>query len=341
MHTELLKEGQEHLWKEYVEKNPEATFFHKIEWRDAVADLYGFTPFYIIVQENDEVKGILPLFLTPQGLFQKKLVSVPFAVLGGVIGDNSEYENTLVQKAIELTESTGADFLELRNFNPKPGNLTMRSPFYTFILKLEDDPDLLWRSMHNEMRRCVRRSRDYGIYTDLHESDIKSFYSIYAKAHRDLGTPAADFRWISKIFNMFPENHRIANAYLGNKIVATIMVREYKDTIGAVFGHVIREYRNMYPLYLLYWSLIEEGCERGFKKFDFGRSIEESGTFRFKKRWGAKPCKLHYQFYMSGNVKIIDTSQSGSARRKFAAVWKRLPLFLVNKLGPVIRRYYP
>ncbi|MCD6117679.1 FemAB family PEP-CTERM system-associated protein [bacterium] len=341
MQIAILKKEQDVLWKEYIEKNPETTFFHKIEWRDLVVDLFGFTPYYLIATDGNVFKGVLPLFLTPHGLFQKKMVSVPFAVAGGVCGDDRETEKALIKKAIELTKSKGADFLELRNFNHKPGNLTQSSPYFTFMLKLPDDSEIIWKSMHNEMRRCVRRSREYGITLDLDNKDIKGFYSIYAGAHRFLGTPPAGFKWIYEVFSRFPENHRIANAYIDGKVIATILVREYKDTIGAVFGHVIRDYRNMYPLYLLYWSLIEEGCKKGFKKFDFGRSIEESGTFKFKKRWGAEPHKLNYQYYKSNNKKVADTSQSGTARKKFAAVWKRLPLVIVNKLGPVIRGYYP
>ena len=341
MKIEILHKDLEEKWDQYVREKECATFFHQIAWRNLVVDLYGFSHFYVCAVEEDRIKGILPLFLTPHGPFKKKLVSVPFAVLGGVCADNGEIEEKLIKKAVEITESTDADFLELRNFYKVSGDLPVKSPYYTFILDLPDDSEIVWKSMHNEMRRCVRRSRDYGVKVDLNSNDLDKFYRIYSKANRDLGTPPSGSKWIKEVVSRFPENHRITYAYYEGKVVAAILVREYKDTVGAVFGHVIKEYRKKYPLYLLYWSLIEYACRRGFKKFDFGRSIEESGTFRFKKRWGAEPYRLHYQYFVPGKINIQDTSQSGTSRKKIAKIWKRLPVWASELLGPEIRKYYP
>jgi lipid II:glycine glycyltransferase (peptidoglycan interpeptide bridge formation enzyme) len=38
---------------------------------------------------------------------------------------------------------------------------------------------------------------------------------------------------------------------------------------------------------LLYWTMIRDSIERGYKVFDFGRSTPNEGTYNFKKQWGA------------------------------------------------------
>jgi CelD/BcsL family acetyltransferase involved in cellulose biosynthesis len=48
---------------------------------------------------------------------------------------------------------------------------------------------------------------------------------------------------------------------------------------------------------VLYWSLLERSVERGQAVFDFGRSSQDSPTFRFKKQWGARPNPTTWQFY--------------------------------------------
>jgi len=60
-------------------------------------------------KEEDEIKGVLPLFLMRSIFFGKKLVSVPFAPYGGVCGDNETIENALVEEAKRIVEECGAD----------------------------------------------------------------------------------------------------------------------------------------------------------------------------------------------------------------------------------------
>ena len=38
---------------------------------------------------------------------------------------------------------------------------------------------------------------------------------------------------------------------------------------------------------LMYWHLLQRTIQRGNRTFDFGRSSESSGTYRFKRQWGA------------------------------------------------------
>ena len=49
---------------------------------------------------------------------------------------------------------------------------------------------------------------------------------------------------------------------------------------------------------LMYWQLLCRSIERGQKTFDFGRSSQESNTFRFKKQWGAEGQPAVWQYYV-------------------------------------------
>ena len=53
-----------------------------------VKKTYKHKPIYLVAKENDEIKGVLPLFLMKSMIFGKKLVSVPFAPCGGACADN-------------------------------------------------------------------------------------------------------------------------------------------------------------------------------------------------------------------------------------------------------------
>ena len=81
--------------------------------------------------------------------------------------------------------------------------------------------------------------------------------------------------------------------------------------------------------------------ESGARRFDFGRSTPGSGTHRFKKQWGSseRPCFWHYGLLKTGEPPVRNTA---SPRLKLAVeAWKRLPLFVANRLGPLIVRRIP
>jgi hypothetical protein len=73
--------------------------FKSLMWRNVVEKTYKHKPIYLIAKEEREVKGVLPLFLMRSLVFGNKLVSVPFALYGGVCADNETAERALVGEA--------------------------------------------------------------------------------------------------------------------------------------------------------------------------------------------------------------------------------------------------
>lgn len=334
----ILKKTAEPGWNDYIQRNTSSTFFHQLAWRDLTVRTYPCEPVYLTAKEGGQVTGILPLMIARNGFFSKKLASLPYAVLGGVCADSGESAAALTARAKIITREKNLDFLELKQNFRLDDDFVVNKDYVTFLLRLENDPDIHWRSFYNEMRRCVRRGREAG-YTLSYSTDIGLFYRLIARAHRDLGTPVNSKAWIEGLVTTFPGQHRILTAVDGGRVIAVMLVREYRDTMDAVFGYVLREYRNVYPLYVMYWHLIQEACGRGLKIFNFGRSIRESGTFRFKQRWGAEPQQLYYH-YLPNRKSPLDLSQKSGERNRIAKIWTRLPLGIANTAGPLIRKYY-
>ena len=91
---------------------------------------------------------------------------------------------------------------------------------------------------------------------------------------------------------------------------------------------------------LLYWHLLERTIQRGQKVFDFGRSTQDSNTFKFKKQWGAQPVSAEWQYYVrSGNPG--ETRRDNPRYERFIRMWQRLPLGLSRLIGPSIVRCIP
>jgi hypothetical protein len=101
----------------------------------------------------------------------------------------------------------------------------------------------------------------------------------------------------------------------------------------------LREYFSKCPNNLLYWETIKRASERGCKQFDFGRSSVDSGTYHFKRQWGAKPLQIYWQT-LTFTVEAQISSPADNSKFQLALeVWKRLPVAVTTLIGPRVRKY--
>jgi hypothetical protein len=91
----------------------------------------------------------------------------------------------------------------------------------------------------------------------------------------------------------------------------------------------------------MYWELMRESCLLGFRIFDFGQSHSGSGTYEYKRHWGAMPEPLAYQYLLNSDTTFPQSSPSSPRRRPLIAAWKCLPLPLTKWIGPVLIRRLP
>ena len=90
---------------------------------------------------------------------------------------------------------------------------------------------------------------------------------------------------------------------------------------------------------LLYWETIRTACAEGFDRFDFGRSSRLSGTYRFKRQWGAREEPLFWYTIPLTARAGSPPSVSSGAPLALAQTWRKLPLAVTRRLGPRIRKY--
>ena len=48
-------------WEEFVHRCPDATFFHRIGWRDIIEQCFGHTTHYLLAERGAQIVGVLPL----------------------------------------------------------------------------------------------------------------------------------------------------------------------------------------------------------------------------------------------------------------------------------------
>ncbi len=344
MKVRYLTPADEARWDDFVLSESRCTFFHQIKWKLLIEKVHPrrfFHPRYLFAENENGIQGILPLFLFKHWYFGNKLISVPFAMVGGCCVNSQEAEFCLVDEAIRICKRENASYLELRQIDDLHQNLLVNDHYHTFILDLTPGVDAIFKGFRKDIRKRIRESESKPIRIDLETRDIETFYTVYSEGQHRLGTPVIKRDWVMNLFYDFPAYHKVAIAYHEDKPIAVKLIRMFKQDYDLVLGYALPEYRDLLPNHRIIWSALQDACERGFKHFDFGRSIPESGTFSFKEGWGTQDIQFHYQYFLNHAKHIPDTSQTNTSRQSLAAIWKRLPLPVANRLGPMIRTYFP
>lgn len=349
-------------WDQYVLSNPFSSCYHLSAWMRSIEQAYGHTCYWIAArrekERNDgrenqsEICGILPLVHVKHFLFGNSLVSLPFADLGGIVADELDVETALLQFAAELRRRISAQKVELRstgslNATGVMQDLDVHVASWKVLMtrELPGDPDRLFQEFKPKLRSQIRKPEKEGMQFLIGDAcHLDDFYGVFCENMRDLGSPVHSREWFRAVAAGFGQKCRFGVVYCKEKPVAAGIVLFHRDTVTIPWASSLRRYSASSPNMLLYWNFLKFACENGYKRFDFGRCTQGSGTYKFKEQWGAKPRPLHLasigsEVNSKNMIPGANTSLKEDSKRKYAArVWGRLPLFIANYMGPRVRK---
>jgi FemAB-related protein (PEP-CTERM system-associated) len=337
-----LSEKDEKKWDEFVKTNINTTFYHQIGWKKVVEETYGHKPYYLFAENSvEEVVGVLPMFLIKNIFFGKRLVSVPFAPYGGVCCETEDVGNALIDKAINTGKNLDVGYCEFRNFKNTNvhENFNCVKDYSTFILDLSNGVEHIWENMSRKVRNMIRKGGKSNLKFEVESNHNANseFYEIYTKNMKQLGTPVHSPNFFNNIHRIFPENVSIAKVELNEELIASLYLLKFKDMLVSGWGASLAEFLIYAPNDFIYWNSITYGCENNILWFDFGRSLTDSGNYKYKERWGSVEVPLLYYYYPPTKTIVAPQKEYG----KFAKMWSKLPLKVTKVIGPRVRRYIP
>ena len=328
-------------WQEYVRCCPQATLFHTWPWRDIAAGVYGLPSFYLMAKQDDQVCGILPLILIKGPLFGASLVSMPFADYGGICASTTEATARLVDAALELGRSLHVQYIELRQSTLLGLGLPCRSDKVTMVLPLRASEGQMWNRLPSERRNKIRKGLNGNVTAELLGPEaLDSFYDVYAETMRDLGSPGHSKLFFRAIIDVSPESIRIGLVRSMGKAIGAGICLRFKDSLLTEYSS-LKRYRKLQADILLNWEAMKYGIAHGAREIDFGRSTIGSGTFEFKRNWGATPRQLYWQYILLNQVSVPHVSSDNGRYGVLIEIWKRIPVRLAKKIGPILRRSIP
>ena len=321
----------------FVADHPEAELFHRPAWTRGVERGTGQAGRYLVAEDQaGRLAGLLPLTRIRSPLFGSALVSSGFGVGGGIVSGSGAAVEALAAAAWSLAEREGCPSVTLRGGRLPDGWRREGGVHAGFVRDLAATDDSILASIPRKQRAEVRRALALGLEVSRGRGPqaMDDHYHVYAESVRNLGTPVFPRALFEAMAREWGEAADIVLVRSGGRPVAAVLSFYFKGIVHPYWGGGTREARALRANDLLYFSLMRHAAGRGCTGFDFGRSKLGSGAFAFKKNWGFEPRPLTYA--TKGASRDLDP-RSPRYRLQTAA-WRRLPLPLANRLGPILAR---
>lgn len=328
-----LPVGDQARWDAYVRKTESATFFHLSGWRQVIEQAFGHRSHYLYAERDGQVVGILPLMHIDSRLFGNALISNAFCVYGGIVADDELAFAALCQQARQLAGELGVDYLEMRNRQRNHPDWPSKPLYATFIKTLEATPEAAFAAIPGKRRNHIRHAIKAGLSCEVSD-DVEAFYRCYAESVRNLGTPVFGKRYFQLLKQVFGDDCEIILVKQGQLSVAGVMSFYFRDQVLPYYAGGGKLARQLSAHDLMYWRVMCRGLERGCRVFDFGRSKQGTGAFRYKQFWGFQPQALYYEVDLIHAEHLPEVNPLNPKYRYFIAAWKRLPLAVSQWLGP-------
>jgi serine/alanine adding enzyme len=327
-------------WDAFVAASDKASVYHRSRWLQVIPEVFGHKVFYLAGRSSQgALTGALPLVQQRSVAFGNFLTSIPFYNYGGALGHDDAVIASLMRRGCELSRELGCSYIEFRDSEPRQGDWGVRTDKVAMLVNLPGDEAALSKQLGSKLRSQIKRAEreQASVHTGGLEL-LPDFYDVFCRNMRDLGTPVYPRVFFETLLRRCPSECLL------------VVVRRNQQPAAAAFL-VVASGRAEIPWAAcradakpagfnmrLYWESLRAAIAAGCREFDFGRSTTDSGTYRFKQQWGARPHQLywHRQSRRPGATAEQGPAAEGRLMRYAVQVWQRLPLGVANTLGPLI-----
>ncbi len=328
-------------WDAFVRSAPGGSPFHLVAWKRAVESAFGHRPYYLMAVRGGGLEGVLPLFEVRGLLGGRGLVSVPYAVYGGICAASDPAREALVDAARELARRIGAGYVELRHRVGQEIDLPTKNLYVTFSRPMSASEEENLSAIPRKQRRMTRQGLKHGLRSETGQAHLDQFWGVYAHSVHTLGSPVFPKRLFRAIAHEFGKECELLTVWKDQRMVSGVLSLYYEDQVLPYYGGALHDALPYAVNDFMYWELMCHVARAGCRTFDFGRSREGSGSYHFKRHWGFEPVPLPYQYILAKDREMPNLSPSNPKMHFAVETWKRLPLPLTKVVGPMLTRYLP
>jgi hypothetical protein len=334
---EIIDPSIDSRWDQFVKEHPFGWICHLSGWKYVLESSFKHLKGYyyaILNNSSGRFTAALPLFHVKSKLIGDRIVCMPFTTSCDPLVTQPEDLKAILDNIMKKKLSDDCYF-EIRTLfasnNIADDNFAKTCSYVYHYLELNIDPRCLMDNFH---RTCVKQRIRKAEKSDIickkarTKTDLAEFYRIYRINRKRLGLPSMPFCFFNNLWNTFypSDNLELLLAVKGERVVAGLMLFKFRDRISAEFSVHDNTYLKYSPSHCLLWEAIKEGCENGFKIFDFGRtSVFNKGLLNFKKRWNTKNINLAYFYYPKSKASLLAQKENTTKYKIISTICKNAP----------------
>lgn len=327
------------LWNDYVHRCPESSIYQDYRWREVLEKSFGLKTYYLMARNAGKVTGVLPLSLMKSCMMKSCLVSLSYLNYAGILAEDEETADKLLEQSKKILKEHRLAYLELRHAQDHNRSLVTRKHKVTMWLYLKSKAAEQWEALDKKVRNQIRKAEKEDFETRMGGMELlNDFYRVFARHMRDLGTPVLGQNFFQNILKVFPQDSRIFVVRYKNQPVAAALTLKHRDRIEIPWASSLKAFNPLCVNMLLYWKIIEYAIREKCRIFDLGRCTKNGSTYDFKKQWGCEEEQLYWQYASMNPSNLPAEHPANEGFSTLVSIWKRLPLFLANRLGPIVAK---
>ncbi len=332
-------------WDAFVRQAACGLPLHLSGWRQVMRDTYGYRTHYLMAHDDeDEILGVLPLFIVPSRLTGKRATTMP----GGLCAISEQAASRLIDQAVQIANAEGIGAVVIQDAREiwAPG-WHVESGHVYWTLSLPDTEESLWSRLDGNIRRQVRKGKKNGLRVEIDRNGrlLEPYYEIFSRFTHLAGTPVFSLEFLKNIIQTFAGGFNIALVWNEATPIAGYLQLEMNDTVYGMWGAALPETLILRPAYLALWEIMRDAIANKYSHLDMGRSPAGSNASKFKGQWGGISAPI-YQLILRENGQrangaVANQVQSDQRFQLFQQLWPRLPYSVTRRLGPKLRWHIP
>lgn len=329
-------------WPDFVMKNSYALPSHNPAWSEVIEQSFGHKSLVVCARDpQGQLLGGIPVTVFSSPLFGKFAVSMPYLNYGGIVCEYFDICLALIDKLRELRIELGLQHIEIRSIHPNLSD-NPSTKKASMILELPANDAELDRLLGSKVRAQYKKADEFSPECAIGKMELlEDFYRVFSRNMRDLGTPVYAKQWFSNILQHPGLDARILIIYVKQKPVSCAFLVNHGRLMEIPWASTIKSANKYNANMWMYRQILSFAINQGCQYFDFGRSTLEAGTFKFKKQWGAEPCQHYWYCLLPENTAKPELNPDNPKLKLFILLWKFMPVWLTNIIGPAIIKGIP
>jgi len=303
----IVRQLDEHLWREFIDGHPSSNIFHTPEMFQVLKQTAGHRPtlWAATGDEGQVLTLLLPVLITLKGGLLRYLTTRAI-IYGSVLYDPGPLGREALAALLHAyTQKASRDvlFTELRNLS----DLSAAQPILNecgfvyedhlnYLIDIARSPEEILQSFSQSTRKQIRRGLRRGEMT-IEEittrEQLSLCYDLLCQTYTSAQVPLADRSLFESAFDvLYPKGMaRFVLARVGDSCVGTSIELLYKNSVYGWYGGVDRAYSRYNPGELLMWHILKWSAQNGYQVYDFGgagKPDEEYGVRDFKAKFGGE-----------------------------------------------------